>query len=109
MFDRAACAGQGTLSTKPFVDMAALSALGNLLADVKAHLASSRVALSGASSASRDQYRGEAHVREVSVLSDVGTAEPDRPRSAAQASARSARCARGKSRALPATAATGSS
>ena len=87
MFDRAACADQGTLSTKPFVDMAALSALGNLLADVKAHLASSHVALSGASSASRDQNRGEAHVREVSVLSDVGTAEPDRPRSAAQARA----------------------
>jgi hypothetical protein len=32
MFDHTACAGQATLSTSPFVDMAALSALGKLLA-----------------------------------------------------------------------------
>jgi hypothetical protein len=83
MFDHTACAGQATLSTSPFVDMAALSALGNPLADVlKAQPASSNVALSGASWASRDPNRaghlhrragpctigrGEAHVREDSL------------------------------------------
>jgi hypothetical protein len=68
MFDRAACADKATLSTNPFVDMAALSALGNLLADVlKAPPPSSNVPLSGASWASREQNRGEAHVREDSI------------------------------------------
>ena len=38
MFARAACPGQATLTTSPFVDMAALSTLRNLLAEVlKAH------------------------------------------------------------------------
>jgi hypothetical protein len=88
MFDRAACAGQATLSTNPCVDVAALSALGNLLADVlKAQPASSNVAFSGASWASRDQNRGEAHVREDSVVPGTCTAEPDHARSAAQATA----------------------
>ena len=88
MFDRAACAGKATLSTNPFVDMAALSALGNLLADVlKAPPASSNVPLSGASWASREQNRGEVHVREDSVLPGAGTAKPDHARSAAQARA----------------------
>jgi hypothetical protein len=69
MFDHTACAGQATLSTSPFVDMAALSALGKLLADLlKARPASSKVPLCGASWASRDQNRGEAHVREDSIL-----------------------------------------
>jgi hypothetical protein len=67
MFDHTACAGQAMLSTSPFVDMAALSALGELLADLlKARPASSKVPLSGASCASREQNRGEAHVREDS-------------------------------------------
>jgi len=88
MFDRAACADQATLSTNPFVDMAALSALGNLLADVlKAQAASSDARLSGASWASRDQHRGEAHVRQDSVAPGAGTAKPAHARSAAQATA----------------------
>jgi hypothetical protein len=58
--------------------MAALSALGKLLADLlKAHPASSSKALlSGASCASREQNRGEAHVREDSVVPGGGTAGP---------------------------------
>ena len=48
MFDRTACADQATLSTNPFVDMAALSTLGNLLAGVlKAQPPSSNAPLSG--------------------------------------------------------------
>ncbi len=88
MFDHTACAGQATLSTNPFVDMAALSALGKLLADLlKARPASSKVPLSGASCASREQNRAEARVREDSILRGGGTAEPDQVRSAAQARA----------------------
>jgi len=88
MFDRAACPGQATLTTSPFVDMAALSTLRNLLAEVlKAHPVSSNVAFSDASWTSRDQDWGEAHVREDSVVPDVGTAKPDKSRSAAQARA----------------------
>jgi len=86
MFDRAAC--QATLTTSPFVDMAALSTLRNLLAEVlKAHPVSSNVAFSDASWTSRDQDRGEAHVGEDSVVPDVGTAKPDKSRSAAQSRA----------------------
>ena len=88
MFDRAACAGQATLSTSPFVDLAALSTLANLLADVlKARPASSNVAFSGASWVSRDQNRGEAHVREDRVVPATGTAKPEHARAAAQAGA----------------------
>src|SRR5260221_975168 len=88
MFDRAACADQATLSANPFADMAALSALASLLTDVlKACSTSSNAPLSGASRASRDQNRGEAHVREESSVPDTGTAEPDHARSAAQAAA----------------------
>lgn len=88
MFDHTACAGRATLSTSPFVGMAALSALGKLLADLlKARPASSNAPLSGASCASREQNRGEAHVREDSILPGGGTAEPDQVRSAAQARA----------------------
>src|SRR5450759_2682887 len=88
MFDRAACADQATLSANPFVDMAALSALASLLTDVlKACSTSSNAPVSGASRASRDQNRGEAHVREESSMPDTGTAEPDEVRSAAQAAA----------------------
>src|SRR5260370_11887020 len=76
------------LSTRPVVDMAALSALGKLLADLlKARPASSKVPLSGASWASREQNRGEAHVSEDSIKPGGGTAEPGQVRSAAQARA----------------------
>src|SRR5260370_1295112 len=77
-----------SITTRPFVDMASLRALGKLLADLlKARPASSKVPLSGASWASREQNRGEAHAREDSIKPGGGTAEPDQVRSAAQARA----------------------
>jgi hypothetical protein len=82
MFDRATCADQAT--TNPFVDMAALSALASLLTDVlKARSTSSNTPLSSASRVSRDQNRGEAHVREDSSVPDAGAAAPDHARAAA--------------------------
>ena len=65
MFDRAACANDSVVVATPHVDSSALSVLAGLLADVlKGRAASSNALLSGASVASRDQNRGEAHVRQ---------------------------------------------
>jgi hypothetical protein len=88
MFDRTACADGVILCTSPFITVAALSALAGLLANVlRARPASSNAPLSGASGISRDQNRGEGHVRENSVSQDAGAADRDNTRLAAQAGA----------------------
>ncbi|MEO6779906.1 MAG: hypothetical protein ABI407_02630, partial [Bradyrhizobium sp.] len=65
MFDRAACADASVVAIVPHVDSSALSVLAGLLADVlKARAASSNALLSGTCRTSRDQNRGEAHVKQ---------------------------------------------
>ena len=79
MFDRTVCPDQEA----PFVSMGALAALSTLLdLALKDGVASSNVPLSSASRTSRDQNRGEAHVRQNSYVSEQAAA-----RSAAEAAA----------------------
>ena len=83
MFDRTVCPDQPPLMEAPFVSMGALAALSTLLdLALKDGVASSNVPLSSASRTSRDQNRGEAHVRQNNYVSEQAAA-----RSAAEAAA----------------------
>ena len=62
MFDRAACPDAEPLTAQPFVSIDALAALSALLDLALKDRTPSVALLSGASRASHDQNRGEAHV-----------------------------------------------
>jgi hypothetical protein len=88
MFDRVACVDEPVFAAAPHVGLSALSMLAGLLTEVlKARAASSNAPLSGASRTSRDQNRGEAHVRQDDGAPAASTAEPEHTGSAAQGAA----------------------
>ena len=85
MFDRAACADEPVFAAAPHVGSSALLVLAGLLADVlKARTASSNALLSGASKTSRDQNRGEDHVRQDKGAPATSAAEPEHTGSAGE-------------------------
>ena len=77
MFDRAGCAQQATVTAEPFVSLDALAALSTLLdLALKDRTPSSNAQLSGASRASQEQNRGEAHVTQDGDIKGRRPAQP---------------------------------